>query len=438
MGSVWRAKHRTLGRSFAVKFLKTSPLGGEPLEQRFLREARLAAAIQHRFVVDIVDYGVIPDGSPYMVMEYLEGESLDRRIRRMPPLSVRELLRIASDVLLGLEAVHQAGVIHRDLKPENIMLVREADGVIPKLVDFGISRPEAERTEGRKRLTHPGVFMGTPWYMSPEQARREEVDRRSDIYSMGVIVYEALTGEAPYDHPELTALLDAVRAGGARPLSSRRPELGAELSGAIERAMAVDPAARFQSAAELSARLGELAATLPEALACPEPPVVARTDTEVIDRPANAARARTEELSGEPQDLVLAGAGGAWLDARRERVLGLAGALLGAAMLVWAAARARRPAPLETIAPLQAAVQAPAAVAAEMLNALASARGDPTGRAEPAPPTFSATRAPALEATAAALPAEEPRRAGRRPRPAEARPRGRSVAVPDVFRTPGF
>src|SRR5688572_20457529 len=228
MGSVWRAQHRTLGRHFAIKFLKTTVLGGESLEQRFLREARMAASIQHRFVVDIVDFGLTSDAIPYMVMEFLEGESLDRRSRRLPPLPVAELLRIAAEALLGLEAVHQAGVVHRDLKPENIMLVREADGIIPKLVDFGISSAEVERAHGRRRLTNPGAFMGTPWYMSPEQAGRQDADRRSDIYSMGVIIYEALLGEAPFDHPELSKLLEQVQAGAAQPLASRRPELGEE------------------------------------------------------------------------------------------------------------------------------------------------------------------------------------------------------------------
>src|SRR5207248_1154272 len=104
MGSVWRARHRTLGRRFAIKFLKTTILGGESLEQRFLREARMAASVQHRFVVDIVDFGVTAEAIPYMVMEFLQGESLERRCRRLPPLPVAELLRIGAEVLLGLEA----------------------------------------------------------------------------------------------------------------------------------------------------------------------------------------------------------------------------------------------------------------------------------------------------------------------------------------------
>jgi serine/threonine-protein kinase len=438
MGSVWRAKHRTLGRSFAIKFLKTAVLGGESLEQRFFREARLAASVQHRFVVAIVDYGVTDETVPYMVMEFLQGESLDRRAHRGPPLSVRELLRICGEVSLGLEAVHQAGVIHRDLKPDNIMLVREADGIIPKLVDFGISRPEVERIDGKKRLTHPGAFMGTPWYMSPEQARRAEGDRRSDIYSMGVIIYEALVGQAPFDHPELPALLEAVKAGGAAPLVSRRPELGVELSAIVERAMALDPAARFDTAAELAARLLEASAQLPATLMCPDPPVVSRTDTEFIDRPSPSPRNQTQELDGSRQDLVVRRAGsGRWLDPRRERAVAVAGALLGAACLLWAAGKARNvPAALPPATTLQASAQP---IGPEGMAGIRAADdpGAPVSAGARGERTFTA---PALSRPTASGPAgappEEIRRAGRKAtRHADGRGR---VAIPDVFRTPGF
>jgi serine/threonine-protein kinase len=433
MGSVWRARHGTLGRSFAIKFLKTTIMGGEPLEQRFLREARLAASVQHRFVVDIVDYGVTGDAVPYMVMEYLEGESLDRRTRRQPPLRVRELLKLSAEVLLGLEAVHQAGVIHRDLKPENIMLVREADGIIPKLVDFGISRPETERLDGRKRLTNPGAFLGTPWYMSPEQARRDEADRRSDLYAMGVILYEALCGEAPYDDPELPTLLESVKAGGAPALVTRRAELGPELSAAIERAMALDPAARFESAAEMSARLLELAAEMPEELACPEPTTVSRTDTELVNRAGAAARNRTQELDdGPPPEVVRAGVGRRAATGR-ERVVAVAGALAGAVLLFWVADKARQRPDRPGAEVLQASVQA--AVVPEVISEIRVAR--PELRAERAARTFTSGAPAALGAARPTADEPEPRRTSHRPARAQARPRA-TTAVPDVFRSPGF
>jgi serine/threonine protein kinase len=413
MGSVWRARHRTLGRSFAIKFLKTTIVGGESLERRFLAEARMAASVQHRFVVDMVDFGVSADGIPFMVMEFLQGESLERRCRRLPPLPVIELLRMGAELLLGLEAVHQAGIVHRDLKPENIVLVQEADGTIPKLVDFGISCLEVEPPDHR-RITQPGAVLGTPWYMSPEQARRDQTDRHSDIYSVGVILYEALAGVPPFDHPEMSALLAQVRAGGARPLRARRPELGDELSAVIERAMAFAPSARFESAAQMAARLLELAGQLPATLECASSPAVSRTDTEVIER---APRRRTEELDG-PIPTPRAG----W---RRDRVVAAAGALVAAALLTWAAMKER---PMGPTAPseAQASVVLPPAPAASAQET------------EPLRPDSARARTTLSSTVPAPTPAPEERR---RPRRASAHGDRRDperVALPEVFRTPGF
>jgi serine/threonine-protein kinase len=414
MGSVWRARHRTLGRSFAIKFLKTTLLGGESLEQRFLDEARMAASVQHRFVVDIVDFGVSVEAVPFMVMEFLEGESLERRCRRQPPLLVAEILRIGADVLLGLEAVHQAGIVHRDLKPDNVMLVHQADGTIPKLVDFGISQLEVQSADAGRR-TQPGAVIGTPWYMSPEQARRDQTDRRSDIYSMGVILYEALAGVAPFDHDNLTLLLERVKAGGATPLHQRRPELTAELSEAIEQAMALEPAARFESAAQLSARLLELAERLPGTLACAPPPTVSRTDTEVV---ARRPRRHTCELAVPAPPVPSS--------RRRQRALAFVGAAVGAALLSWVSLKGRPAAP--PIAPVTAQ-------AAPLAAPLAEASSD---EPEPSAP-ISTRRQPTLTARMPSPPVAAPEERHRRRVQARAewRAPGRP-GLPDVFRTPGF
>jgi len=421
MGSVWRARHRTLGRSFAIKFLKTTILGGESLEQRFLDEARMAASIQHRFVVDIVDFGVNAEAIPFMVMEFLHGESLDHRCRRLPPLPVVELLRVGAEVLLGLEAVHQAGIVHRDLKPENIMLVQEADGIIPKLVDFGISQLEVEPAEGRKRNTSPGAVLGTPWYMSPEQARRDEIDRRADIYSLGVILYEALTGVPPFDHQEMGALLELVRRGGATPLHQQRPELGEELSAVIERAMALDPAARFQSAAQMAATLVEVSARLLPSLECASPPSVSRTDTELVDRPPPP---RTHELGPAPSLFLPPPR---W---RSRRALAVAGATAGAVLLLWMTVRGRAGTGTAP-ATAQAAVAASTAVSTEVV---------PGGGEDPATPQPASERSPTFTAAAGgpgSVAVE--RQQARRPAAHGARREGAGrAALPDVFRTPGF
>jgi eukaryotic-like serine/threonine-protein kinase len=271
MGSVWKAVHRTLGRPFAIKFLKPYDLDIERQQERFLQEARLAAAVSHRFVVDIVDYGMTDEATPYLVMEYLQGESLGARMRRAPPMSVRELLRVLAEALLGLEAVHQAGVIHRDVKPENILLVPEAGGVIPKLVDFSISRSEIGDTppESGAVRTSPGTTVGTPWYMAPEQANGlVDVRRQADLYSVGVILYEALTGVMPFDGPDIDAVLLAVVTGRPQPIAELRPELPAELDAVVETAMRHDPSERYASAADMAAALYALVPRVAEPLAC--------------------------------------------------------------------------------------------------------------------------------------------------------------------------
>jgi serine/threonine-protein kinase len=265
--------------------------------------------------------------------------------------------------------------------------------------------------------------MGTPWYMSPEQARREEPDRRSDIYSIGVIVYEALVGEAPYDHPELGALLEQVKAGGAPPLLSRRPELGAELSAVIEQAMATDPAVRFESAAQMAAHLEELAAKLPRSLMCAPPTTVTRTDTELVSRPAHGVL-RTRELGtagGMTQPVWT------W---RSRRGAAVVSAILGVALLIWMGSRPGTP-------PESMAAGAPDLQAASLLPGRpGAAPGGPLARSprEKGEPTLAATTG--LPTSSA--PVENEKRASRRARSADGKARAGRAALPEVFRTPGF
>jgi serine/threonine protein kinase len=280
MGSVWLAVHETLSCPFAVKFLKDHE-AGHRVEDRFLAEARLAASVRHPFVVAVLDQGRTDEGTPYMVMEYLDGVSLGTRLRVGPALAVVELLHVVEQALTGLAAVHAAGILHRDLKPDNVMLCRggSASGpLVAKLVDFGISRRLPRSSEGTAaalpegstaRLTRPGTTVGTPLYMAPELVRAlPTVDERSDLYAVGVILYEALTGRAPYQHDDLQALLALMAAGGAAPVSVLRPDLPVALSDLIMRAIASDPAARFVSADELAAALRDVAEAIPPDALC--------------------------------------------------------------------------------------------------------------------------------------------------------------------------
>ncbi|HKU42145.1 MAG TPA: serine/threonine-protein kinase [Polyangiales bacterium] len=259
MGYVWEAEHEALARRVAVKFLKAWSHHDPSLPDRFAAEARLVAAIKHRFVVDVFDFGITDDGLYYMVLELLDGLTLAERMNQAPALSAREAIQLVADCLRGLHAVHEAGVVHRDLKPENIFVVHDADGMFPKLIDFGISKraeaatvPANDTDRRKSRLTQPGTVVGTLSYMPPEQLRgRGDLDRRADVYSMGVILYELLAGKLPYEQDNVGDLMVEIMNAGPPPLSRVRPELGPELSNAIARALAPSADARFPTALAL-------------------------------------------------------------------------------------------------------------------------------------------------------------------------------------------
>ena len=261
MGTVWRAEHVALKQQVALKLLHVRGAGSATVK-RFQREAQIAASIRHRNIVYISDFG-IDNEDPYIVMELLSGVPLSERMVVGEPLSVATFLHMIEDTLLGLSAVHAAGVVHRDMKPENIFLVRESDGsMFPKLLDFGVSR-STERGQGHT-ITREGIVMGTPEYVSPEQARGRMADVRSDIYSLGVVMYEALAGRLPFQADNPADLIVAVLNATPLPLSTWRPELGATVSDLIGRAIARDPELRFQTADEMRAALASLLANEPQ------------------------------------------------------------------------------------------------------------------------------------------------------------------------------
>jgi serine/threonine-protein kinase len=261
MGTVWRAEHVDLRQHVAIKLLDARGPNAERAVRRFQREAQIAASIHHRNIVYISDFG-IGGSEPYLVMELLSGVPLSERMVVGEPMSVGVFLRLMEETLQGLAAVHAAGVVHRDMKPENIFLVRQSDGgMFPKLLDFGVSR-STERNRGHT-ITREGVVMGTPEYVSPEQARGRPADVRSDIYSLGVVMYEALAGRLPFQADNPADLIVAVLNAHPVPLSSFRPDLGEGISQLISRAMARDPEARFQTSEEMRAAVIELAAQEP-------------------------------------------------------------------------------------------------------------------------------------------------------------------------------
>ncbi|MBN1654096.1 MAG: serine/threonine protein kinase [Deltaproteobacteria bacterium] len=257
MSSVWAGVHLALDRPVAVKFLQVrGDEDYEALTAQFLREARIAAAVRHRNVVDVLDFGTTDQGTPFMVMEMLRGETLGARLVRSPPLAVNELMHIVNLTLRGLSVAHDAGIVHRDIKPENIFLQYDEAGVYPKIFDFGISR-SLDLSGPRSALTtKEGFLVGTPHYMSPEQVRGiRDIDQRTDIYSMGVILYEALTGHLPFDAENIGDLVIAIVQANTPSVLELRPEVGPAISQVVSRAMHRERDERFANAREMQERL---------------------------------------------------------------------------------------------------------------------------------------------------------------------------------------
>ncbi len=203
MGIVYEVRHQLLGRHLALKVLRSDLARDRKLCQRFIREARAAAKVEHPNVVRITDFGALPSGQPYFVMELLRGESLTRVMSAARPMSLDRFVPIVEQLVDALSAAHGADVIHRDLKPDNIQILREGSGAeLVKILDFGLAR-----VAGASRLTKQGFVFGTPHYMSPEQAHGDPVDHRADIYALGVLMYEMLTGQLPFDADSYTGVL---------------------------------------------------------------------------------------------------------------------------------------------------------------------------------------------------------------------------------------
>jgi eukaryotic-like serine/threonine-protein kinase len=262
MGVVYRAQHQLLGKAAAVKLLLPELSSNTEIVNRFFTEARAATAVRHPGIVEVFDFGYMANGMAYIVMELLDGEPLSRRLATRGRMDDRTALLVIRGVASGLAAAHAKGIVHRDLKPDNIFLVPDPDmpgGERPKLLDFGIAKvAEAQRAGGASAKTRTGAVMGTPTYMSPEQCRGAgEVDHRSDIYSVGCILYEMVTGRPPFQAEGIGEIIGAHLFMNPEPPTRLVPTLGAATEGLIMHLLAKDPAHRVQSAAELARLLGQ-------------------------------------------------------------------------------------------------------------------------------------------------------------------------------------
>lgn len=299
MGSVWRAEHVSLGHAVAVKFLAGGSAASSEHRTRFEREARLAARIaeESRHVVKVTDHGVEPDGTPWLVMELLHGEPLDRRLRRdggrIPLALAAEIVR---QVARGLEVAHRSGVIHRDLKPANVFLCSElaiddlargaaAEDVHAKILDFGVAKSMWDDDEAP---TREGIVLGTPGYMSPEQLSGEAtVDARTDVWALGAIAYRAIVGRPAFGVGTTAEIAARIAASEPTPPSELVSELPAELDAVLARALAKEVDARFRSALELGEALHRVAA-----LARAEESLQSTNDGAVVSPRASSPRAR--------------------------------------------------------------------------------------------------------------------------------------------------
>jgi serine/threonine-protein kinase len=365
MGRVYRARHLTLDRPVVLKMLHQAYSDDPQIVQRFQREARAASKLNHPNSIAVLDFGNAEDGTLFMAMEFLGGRDLARVIAEDFPLGDARIARIGAQILSALAEAHVQGVIHRDLKPENVMVEpRREEPDYVKVLDFGIAKIMSPAA-GEPKLTQAGLVCGTPEYMSPEQAKGAELDPRSDLYSVGVILYQMATGDLPFssDTPVgyLTAHLSQI------PVAPRqkRPDLqiSPALDGLITKALDKDPARRFQSAEEMRTAL--LAAvkgvrdsrprgTSLQAPAAPAAPASASTPP-----PRPARRSKVPLVVGVI--LVVAAAGGGTITylARQEVAdrKGHPDTVAPADSQALAPAQPRPPAPAPAPTPLEPSVQ---------------------------------------------------------------------------------
>jgi Serine/threonine protein kinase len=251
MGAVYLASHVGLGRDVAIKFLHAEFISREDIVGRFRREAQAAAAIRHKNIIEVFDVGMSPQGEPFLVMEYLEGESLAGLLKRVGPLSLGAACAVMEPALQALQAAHRKGIVHRDLKPDNIFLAyQEGEPPVVKIIDFGISK--FTQGDPDKWRTRTGAVMGTPAYMSPEQARGSaSLDHRTDLYSMGTILFEMLTGGLPFAGTNFAEYLSAMLIEEPRAPQSVHAGFPSEAEPLVRKALAKDPDQRFQNATEM-------------------------------------------------------------------------------------------------------------------------------------------------------------------------------------------
>jgi len=259
MGTVYEAVNTHIGKRVAMKFVDAELARNKDSVARFQREAEAASAVESGHIVTIFDSGSTDDGLPFLVMELCRGEDLGHRLRKVGRLELEAALDITAQILRGLCRAHEAGIVHRDLKPDNVFLTEQDDGsTFVKILDFGISKMRRGVSAIDKTITKQGTVLGTPFYMSPEQAQAlPDVDERTDLWSIGAILYEALTGKPPHDGHSYEQVIVHICTKDALDVRAHNPGVPDKLAGFLAKALCRDRARRFQHAREMLDALGE-------------------------------------------------------------------------------------------------------------------------------------------------------------------------------------
>jgi len=404
MGSVYEARHAGLGTPVAIKVLLPLLSKVPTVADRFRREAQVSAQLESPHVIHVTDVDQLPDARPYLVMELLEGESLQEHLEKTKSLSREEAVDLGLQILLGLEAAHALGVVHRDLKPGNVFLDTRGVGRTVKILDFGVAKVKA--TPEFQALTRPGMVMGTPEYMAPEQAfSADQADARSDVYSVGVMLYEMLSGALPAQGEIPLAVAHQVMTRKVRPLGERCPGLPQGLINLVHKAMEPERNARFQSALEMRRALSAFAGKLSAA----------------------GQVAASVALGARPPTAASGPAGTEKVVVMAPIAVGAAGVAAGAPPPVEASRAERETGEMSQFRelPVRGAPSQPALDAAEPLDVAAAAAGPVTSAAAPVPlgrrppsrtaemPEAPRRLAPTLPTPDRPPPLTKPRRIGR-------------------------
>jgi serine/threonine protein kinase len=404
MGSVWSATHVGLGQAVAIKFISRDFVRSEEALRRFDAEAKAAAQLRSRHVVQVFDTGTLEDGTPYIAMELLHGETLQGRVHRGGPVPLAEAIDIISQCCKALGRAHSAGIIHRDIKPDNIFLAQsnDDDSALVKILDFGVAKMGgAGNEQGSQGATRTGAVLGTPLYMSPEQARGlKSIDQRTDLYSLGLVAYTMFTGNLAFASESFGDLLLQICTAPLPSLAAGAPWLPPGVDGWFQKACAREPQDRFGSAQEFADGLRNAAGVTLQSPRGSSLPEVRGQQISGIEQPAFASTASGASMGGGTSPGISRSGGDAYTPpgaSKRSAIIvaGLAGVVLALAATIVVVGKGKSgPAPVAGSQPTTAETSAAAPLAP-------SPKSPP-----PATASLAALPAPAEAATLAPAPSE--------------------------------